>query len=202
MWVVKLGGSLAGMPRLRAWLALLARATRPLVIVPGGGPFADQVRNSQREWSFDDPTAHRMAILGMEQFGHMLVGLQDGLYAASSQAEIYRLARSGAIPVWLPSKMSLGSKELPEDWSVTGDSLAAWLAKVLEANTLVLVKSAEPRPGTVSVGELQELGIVDRMLNKLIADTRFDTWCISSAQLDVMAKALVDGQGLPTKIVV
>ncbi len=201
MWVVKVGGSLVGSPRLRAWLSLLSRSTRPLVIVPGGGPFADQVRSAQQEWKFDDPTAHRMAILAMEQFGHMLVGLQPGLYPASTRTEIIRLARSGGIPVWLPSKMAFASDDLPQSWSVTGDSLAAWLAKSLGARCLILVKSAEPRSGLVPVDELREQGVVDRMLNEMIAEAAFETWCIASARLDVMAKALVDGQGLPTRIV-
>ena len=41
MRVVKLGGSLSGAPELKAWLAALAGAAGRVVLVPGGGPFAD-----------------------------------------------------------------------------------------------------------------------------------------------------------------
>ncbi|MCG8046554.1 MAG: hypothetical protein N0C89_17320 [Candidatus Thiodiazotropha endolucinida] len=74
MWVVKLGGSLFNSADLRDWLAVLAKAGS-LVIVPGGGPFADQVRLAQRLWQIDDSSAHLMALLAMEQFGRMLCGL-------------------------------------------------------------------------------------------------------------------------------
>ena len=42
--VVKLGGSHAFATHLRAWLDALAQAGGNVVVVPGGGPFADAVR--------------------------------------------------------------------------------------------------------------------------------------------------------------
>ncbi len=48
LWVVKIGGSLAGSPALAAWLGVLGHCRRPrIVIAPGGGPFADQVEEPQ-----------------------------------------------------------------------------------------------------------------------------------------------------------
>ena len=63
MWVVKLGGSLAYSPELPHWLSALAHTDA--VIVPGGGPFADTVRDAQQIWRFDDATAHAMALLAI-----------------------------------------------------------------------------------------------------------------------------------------
>ena len=52
MWVVKLGGSLAYASELPRWLSALAEgAGGRAIIVPGGGPFADQVRHAQSEGS-------------------------------------------------------------------------------------------------------------------------------------------------------
>ena len=34
-----------------------------MIVVPGGGPFADAVRASQAEIGFDDAAAHEMAML-------------------------------------------------------------------------------------------------------------------------------------------
>ena len=56
MRVVKLGGSLADWDRLPHCLACLVPLG--LVIVPGGGPFADQVRTAYSRWRFDQATAH------------------------------------------------------------------------------------------------------------------------------------------------
>lgn len=83
MWVVKLGGSLAASDRLPDWLRSLAGRS-DLVLVPGGGPFADQVRAMQARWGFDDATAHHLALLAMEQFGRMLCALLAGLASAAT----------------------------------------------------------------------------------------------------------------------
>src|SRR5262245_14143830 len=73
IWVVKLGGSLADASELPAWTALLGRRHAVgIVIVPGGGPFADQVRAAQGRWRFPDAIAHRMCVLAMEQFGLLI----------------------------------------------------------------------------------------------------------------------------------
>ena len=70
--IVKLGGSLARTPHCAAWLDTLAAWGGPLILVPGGGPFADCVRVAQAAIGFDDAAAHRMALLAMEQFAIVL----------------------------------------------------------------------------------------------------------------------------------
>jgi aspartokinase-like uncharacterized kinase len=158
MWVVKLGGSLARSPDLPSWLRALAG--RPgLVLVPGGGPFADQVRAAQAHWGFPDAAAHEMALLAMEQYGRMLCALQSGLRPAASAAELRDA--SPATPVWMPTRMVMADPEMEHCWDVTSDSLAAWLCRRLGAEGLLLVKSA---PAARLAGDRQSLsaqGIVD-----------------------------------------
>ena len=49
MLVVKLGGSLYGSQYVSQWLHQLAQLkTQKVVIVPGGGPFADCVRDADQ----------------------------------------------------------------------------------------------------------------------------------------------------------
>jgi hypothetical protein len=87
-WIVKLSGSLAEWSPLVDWLKLLARhaADRPIIIVPGGGPFGHAVRNVQDVWRLDDPIAHRMALLAMEQYGLLLQGVCPSLRPAADLA--------------------------------------------------------------------------------------------------------------------
>lgn len=138
--VLKLGGSLFGKDELPGWLEALSQARGQVVVVPGGGPFADAVRAAQARLSFPDATAHHMALLAMEQFGLALCGLERGLRPAASARAISDAISHGYTPVWLPTAMSLHAPGIPEDWSVTSDSLAAWLASVLGADALGLVK--------------------------------------------------------------
>src|SRR5260221_6528865 len=160
--VVKLGGSLAFAAALTDWLAALASGRGRAVLVPGGGPFADQVREAQRRRPFDDATAHRMALLAMEQYGLLLCGLHPALRPAKSRAEIAWLRRQGLVPVWLPSAMALGQPEIEESWDVTSDSLAAWLAGALGLRQLVLVKSAPP-PEPATTERLVTDGVLGSM---------------------------------------
>jgi len=138
--VIKLGGSLAETGRLRSWLSLVARARRPVVIVPGGGPLADAVRALQRELLFRDEAAHEMAILAMQQMGLAMIALEQRLVAAETLLAITRAGRGRRVPVWLPAKLCAADRQIPKSWSITSDGLAARLAERLDSE-VVLVKS-------------------------------------------------------------
>jgi aspartokinase-like uncharacterized kinase len=174
MWVIKLGGSLAGSAELPAWLQCLAdEGVGKVVIVPGGGPFADAVRQTQQHWKFPDATAHRMALLAMDQYGWMLMGLEPRLKPASSLPEIRERLAVKQVPVWLPG-LTLGDHPaIPQSWDVTSDSLAAWLAGELRADGLALVKSVIPADETVSVEDLSRQGVVDVALPGYLAQADF-----------------------------
>jgi 5-(aminomethyl)-3-furanmethanol phosphate kinase len=162
MWIVKLGGSLAADPLLRDWLDMLSDCGRGrVVIVPGGGPFADRVREAQQHWDFDDGAAHRMAILAMDQYGQMLVALCPALTPAASPDQLFAVLKEAGVAVWLPSAMLGAGDAVPQDWSVTSDSLAAWLAQQISAQALVLVKSCAVPADGASSEELADLGVVD-----------------------------------------
>ena len=89
MWIVKLGGSLIGSPALKGWLDKLVQfGDGKVVIVPGGGLFADAVRNAQSKTGINDETAHQMALVAMDQYAALMAGLNPKLVLASSELEI------------------------------------------------------------------------------------------------------------------
>lgn len=158
MWIVKLGGSLHEARSLRARLAEIATVPGPArIVVPGGGPFADAVRALQPQLGVDDLAAHRMAILAMQQYGIALQSLEPRLGLAQTEGELRR-ARAA---VWLPWLLAGLEPAIRTSWDVTSDSLAAWLAAHLGAESLVLVKSAAVAAGEASATELAERGLVD-----------------------------------------
>ncbi len=214
MWVVKLGGSLARGPELRPWLKVLSgersgRRTSPqggtalrergLVIVPGGGPFAERVRELQDEYAFDNASAHHMGILAMEQYGRMLAALEPGLVPVSSVSAIRDALRSGGVPVWMPARMTAGRADIPRHWGVTSDSLAAWLAGRIRASLLILVKSVEPPSsfgnGAVPLSALQEVNLVDKSFAQFVAKGDFEVRCVGPSGGDDLLRALEDGVG-------
>jgi dihydroneopterin aldolase len=165
--VVKLGGSHAFAPHLADWIAAIATHVGRIVVVPGGGPFADAVRATQPKIGFDDDAAHRMALLAMEQYGCALASLNPRFVLAESRAEIDRNLAAGRIPIWLPTRMVLAASEIPWSWDVTSDSLAAWLAGTLQAARLLLVKHAADE--TVSAETLVRRGVVDAAFPRFLA---------------------------------
>ena len=132
LWVVKVGGSLCRRDDLTRIVRRVANMACPPVVVPGGGPFADQVRSTQRQLSFSDQAAHRMAVLGMHQYGYMIADLA-GLKTTDSMETL----RGGE--VYLPP-VEVVAKALPASWTVTSDSIAAWLTLKIAADCLVLLK--------------------------------------------------------------
>ena len=197
---MKLGGSLAQSADLTSWLDQLAAIPGRLVIVPGGGPFADQVRKAQARWGFDEATAHHLALLAMEQFGRMLCGLQPVFCAAASGAAINAAWTVGRIPLWLPTAMTLGRPEIPESWTVTSDSLAAWLAGTLGAGALVLVKSADPPPGPLVAADLARRGLVDPAFPGFLAKAGCAAWYLGPGEAGRFAQALGAGTALGVPI--
>jgi aspartokinase-like uncharacterized kinase len=183
--VVKLGGSLAGDPSLARWLHGLARSRcAHFVAVPGGGPFADAVREAQQLWGFSDEIAHTMAIGAMDQCGRMLCGIEAGSVPCTTLPEIVAAWERGALPVWLPARVMDGEPELPRSWDVTSDTIAAWLAQALGASGLVLVKSCDVPPDGGEPKRLAAAGIVDATLPAFLARTRLplqvvhrNQWC-------------------------
>jgi len=141
--VIKVGGGLLEhvehLDRVLTAIAEVARHQR-VVVVPGGGPFADAVRDADGRLGLGDDAAHWMAILGMDQYAHLLASRLSGAVVASTREAIDSAHRERQIPVLAPSRWLSSVDPLPHTWDVTSDSIAAWVAGELGAARLLLVK--------------------------------------------------------------
>jgi aspartokinase-like uncharacterized kinase len=141
--VVKVGGGLladvAALDRALAAVTGLARGRRVL-IVPGGGPFAETVRDVDRRIGIPDEAAHWMAVLGMDQYAHLLASRLTHGVVVWNLTDAVTEAERGRLPVLAPSRWLSESDPLPHTWAVTSDSIAAWVAGEAGARDLVLVK--------------------------------------------------------------
>lgn len=172
--VLKLGGSFAGSAHLRPWLAAAAEAAGEVILVPGGGPFADAVREAQPGMGYGDATAHAMALLAMDQMALALADIEPRLRPASTLAEIAALAAGGQAPVWQASLLALAAGDIEASWSVTSDSLAIWLAGRLGVPRLLLVKHAPARER--SAHDLARAGIVDEAMPAMLERMGVEAW--------------------------
>jgi aspartokinase-like uncharacterized kinase len=204
--VVKVGGGLAteaGDGALRALCAELAQlgARHRLLVVPGGAAFADAVRAHDRRLGLRPETAHRMAILAMDQFGWALADLIPG---AARCVELGS-GRDGVVSVLLPAALLAERDPLPASWAVTSDSIAAWVAGAAGAERLVLLKPVAglyrtwPPTGApiarLTVDELAALrpAGVDEQLPAALRAAGVETWVIDGSEPARLGELLETG---------
>jgi len=125
---MKVGGSL--FDRADLIITAIREHGRPVLIVPGGGRFADTVRRLR----LTDDEAHWMAVAAMEQYGW---------YLASRGANVTEeIALPRELTILLPYCALRRIDPLPHSWDVTSDTISAWVAWRLGLE-LVILKSID-----------------------------------------------------------
>jgi aspartokinase-like uncharacterized kinase len=144
--VVKVGGGLlateGALDRVCAVLGAHG-AVKPVVIVPGGGPFADAVREFDRKVGLSPDAAHWMALLAMDQYAQVLAERIPGAELAEDSAAIAAVLAGGRPAILAPFRWLRNADVLPHGWDATSDSVAAFVAGALDAARLILVKPAD-----------------------------------------------------------
>lgn len=150
--VIKVGGGLLGraaaFERVAAALAAAGGSHR-ILVVPGGGPFADAVRELSRRIKLSEDAAHWMAILGMDQYAHALACRIASARLVEREPDIAAALADRRVPVLAPFRWLRATDPLPHSWDVTSDSIAAWIAGAVGARRLVLIKPSAGEPGSL-----------------------------------------------------
>ncbi len=196
VYVAKIGGSLLNYPnelrRLCRHLKGLAGEFE-ILVTPGGGVFADSVRAVYSKFNLPEDVAHSMAVLAMDQYGMLLNSLFEG---GSTPITDLRGAvtcfKKGLTPILLASHMMSGDSHLPRSWNVTSDSIAAYVAVLIGAEGVVLIKSVDgvemptednPSPifEKVSADQLLSLSLtcVDRYLPRVLRTGRMRCFVVN-----------------------
>lgn len=153
--VAKLGGSLLTRPHWSEDLELLVVALRrPLLLVVGGGAVVDGLRAIDTGVPQPPALMHRLAIEAMR--------LTAAIVAESLALPVVKTAHDAhaAAILDVATWLTIQPVPLPEDWTVTSDSLAAAVAATADAD-LLLIKSAPPPAATADLRALSAAGWVD-----------------------------------------
>jgi len=166
MIVVKVGGSLYDHPGFGPGLLhWIENRTSPLLVVPGGGKFADVVRDLDHIHSLGEEQSHWLALRTMTVTAAFLATQLPGSVLVSRPGPAFRV---GILDAYAFGRVDQGfSESLPHLWSVTSDSIAARAARVFRAERLVLLKSVDIPTGT-SWGEAVEQGWVDEHFPRVV----------------------------------
>lgn len=167
-WVIKLGGSLYNSKYLTQWLHAINECTlKQMVIVPGGGPFADQVRRADEQFNLKEAHSHSMAVLAMQQYGAVFASLCPALALANSKEKIQHEWSNNKVPIWEPYEQVRDQCKLDKSWDITSDSLALWLANSLEIKNVLFVKSSKEVIDNASIAALTDSQCIDTNVQKL-----------------------------------
>lgn len=148
MIVVKVGGSLYGLPDLRTrllrWLLTLDDS---IVLVPGGGQLVEEIRRLDQVHRLGEESCHWLALRALSLNAHFLAGLLDNASVVDGLSACAGLWNAGKLPVL--DLLSFAEEDegrsgtLPHCWEVTSDSFAARVAIVYGARGLYLLKSVD-----------------------------------------------------------
>jgi len=177
--VIKVGGSL--LPHGREIIRTIFKSGRDALVLPGGGIFADAVRETRT----DGTIAHWMAIAGMEQYGWLLSGF--GI-EVTEEPEF-----SGKPRLLLPYKYCRERDPLPHTWDVTSDTISAWFASHLGADLLVLKSIDQIRATGVPIDLISkqvETQDLDPLFIPYILDHSIRGMIINGTFPDRVSKAL------------
>ena len=191
MWVVKLGGSLTTDPTLPHWLDLLAQLGGGRVtVVCGGGSLSDEVRRAQALWQFNDLAAHNMAVLAMAQTGYLLHAMNPMLQLAARRSDIARVLHKGRAAIWLPFELQRDAPDTRTNWGATSDTIALDLARDLNAERLVVVKSCTIDPSH-TLAQLGAAGVLDEDFDGHARGAAFPIEIMAKSELPRMRSLLL-----------
>jgi aspartokinase-like uncharacterized kinase len=173
--VVKVGGSLFDLPdlgpRLRRWLDADARVRPPsaVLLVPGGGPTADVVRDLDRRHGLGDEAAHWLALRAMTLNAHFLAELLPPTVVVGEMVEPGpRVRILDALAFVRDDERRQGRIVLPHTWDAGSDAVAARVAVATGARRLVLLKSTTIAIPEVDWEDVSRRGLVDPLFASVL----------------------------------
>lgn len=187
--VIKIGGSLHTSGELSNLLKRIDCIQQQMIIVPGGGKYADAVRSRQVSDGFDDQQAHVLALKAMGEMAVEMAKLMQRGVVTETVEDIRDLLAKHNIPIWSPFRMMVNDPDLPADWSTTSDALAAHLAERTVATTLIVVKSIDV-PISATPHQLAESGIVDPVFPGIVTRANLSCSVIGPKSYDLIESLL------------
>ena len=135
--VVKIGGSL--FPEHTEKLCeYLEKSNEKLVLINGGGDFANKLREYNDKYNFSDDIMHWSAIKCMDIIGELIASKNNHIQCTDNLKDIDKIHESGKIPLLLCYNILKNNDTLKHSWNITSDSIACYFAHRLNAKLLIL----------------------------------------------------------------
>jgi aspartokinase-like uncharacterized kinase len=135
--VVKIGGSL--FPEHTDRLCeYLSKSKEKLVLINGGGDFANVLRKYHDEYDFSNDVMHWSAIKSMDIIGELIASRNKNIECITAIEDIEKVHDNNKIPLLLCYDILKTEDPLKHSWNITSDSIACYFAHRLNAKLLIL----------------------------------------------------------------
>ena len=161
------------------------------LFVIGGGEFANLIRKYDKEIEFSQDVTHETAIDAMDILAKLLNDKLAFTEISYTIEEANRISDSNKIPIMICSEILKENEPFKHSWDVTSDSIAAYIASLLNAKILIAtnVNGIYTKDPSLSGAEL----ISEIDVNELLT---FD-----ESSVDLMLPALLIENGLDCYVV-
>ena len=187
--VVKIGGSL--FPDYAIELAEKLNGTDSLIVL-GGGEFANLIRKYNGKQEFSEEVNHWTAIDCMNIIAKLVNDKVNSTKLAYSIEEVNEISDEGFTPIFVVSKFLRDEDPFECSWDVTSDSIAAYVAHLLNANLLIVtnvngIYTQEPKePGSTFISKIDATTLltfqessIDVMLPSLLLEFGTDCYVVN-----------------------
>ncbi|EHP87727.1 [5-(aminomethyl)furan-3-yl]methyl phosphate kinase [Methanotorris formicicus] len=204
--LIKIGGSLTY--HAEKLLNELKKIEKPIIIIPGGGEFANVVRKLYEKTNLNDRGAHKLATLCVDLMGMYFseiscIETTDNLFDAK------RILEKNGKVIFLPSKLVLSTDELPHSWDVTSDTIALYVAKFLNLKEIIVATDVDgvydKYPGgkllnTISAKDIRGFTSVDKHLPQLLIKYKMNCYVVNGKHPERIINLLNGKMSICTKI--
>lgn len=133
-WVLKIGGSL--FPNYAIDLLKHLKGM-DIIVISGGGLFANTIREYDEYIHFSDTANHKSAIAAMDIIAILLADKVEFAETVCTFDEAKNLLKESKIPILLSSKIMNDLDPLEHSWRITSDSIAFYISKLLDAELII-----------------------------------------------------------------
>ncbi|MFX1503756.1 MAG: hypothetical protein ACFFDH_22535 [Promethearchaeota archaeon] len=112
-----------------------------IVIIPGGGSFANFIREVYNELKFTEDIAHWMGIISMNYNGLKLKNKFPEFEVFKDLMKLKKINRT--LSIFLPYEFLKETNNLPHSWDVTSDSITLYIAGELGLKECFLIKDVD-----------------------------------------------------------
>ena len=178
MWIIKIGGSWIKNANLIKLIKLLVNLdNQKFIIVPGGGIFADSVREASKLNFLSEDQSHFLALKSTEIFGYMIKSLENRIHITE------KINSFKEKNLWLPSKILKNERNFKKNWESTSDSVATWLYSNISSKGLIFIKS-------ISLG-IKNVYKIEALQKKNILDSNMHLFLKKKKNLKIIGPEII-----------